>query len=180
MLTLPLDPVFYDFEASRILDGFPIEVGWAYVDHDAMAVVAQGHLIRPAPEWEIAERWDDTAQALHGISHRTLVEHGVRSERVAARMNAVLAGRSLFSDSPVDEHWLSLLFEAANLKPAFEVRRNDAGILVSKLSHQLELSKAQFKTAFNAARQQCPLTHRAQSDAAFWAHLWLALLKAAC
>jgi hypothetical protein len=68
-----IDPVFYDFEASAMFDGFPIEVGWAYVLRDTVSIASEGHLIEPVPEWDHLQ-WDEEAELLHGISLATLAE----------------------------------------------------------------------------------------------------------
>jgi hypothetical protein len=50
-------PVFYDCEASD-LEGYPIEVGWAFTDPATGALVSESHLIKPPAEWPVKESWD--------------------------------------------------------------------------------------------------------------------------
>jgi len=60
----PSPPVFYDCEASS-LDGFVIEVGWAYARPDDGQIIAASYLVLPLAEWQIATVWDENAEALH-------------------------------------------------------------------------------------------------------------------
>ena len=86
-------PVFYDFEASG-LDGYPIEVGWAFVD-EQKRIVSGSRLILPDPKWNLAAKWDPGAEEIHGISLQHLMEKGIATRPVAEQLNAVLAGLSL-------------------------------------------------------------------------------------
>ena len=54
-------PVFYDCEASDV-EGYPIEIGWAFLDPEARTVVSESHLIRPPDDWPIKESWDRAAE----------------------------------------------------------------------------------------------------------------------
>jgi hypothetical protein len=70
----------------------PIEVGWAYVDQATGAVVSEGHLIRPPPQWSINSCWDPDAEKLHGIMREQLRAEGRPAFDVVQRMNDMLAG----------------------------------------------------------------------------------------
>jgi hypothetical protein len=50
-------PVFYDCEASG-LEGYPIEIGWAFAEPRTGAVVSESCLIKRSAEWLIEESWD--------------------------------------------------------------------------------------------------------------------------
>src|SRR5471032_2433732 len=113
-----LKPVFYDFEANG-LDGFPIEVGFAFVD-DRNSIVSGSWLIKPEAQWEIANSWDAGAQEIHGISPDQLMSEGLSAIHVAQRLNQSLAGRDLYSDSPFEQKWMAPLFYAGGLEPAFD------------------------------------------------------------
>jgi hypothetical protein len=128
-----VEPVFYDCEASDV-EGYPIEIGWAFTDPKTGAVVSESHLIRPPAEWPVKESWDRVAERLHGITLLQLSREGRPAWEVARRMNAVLIERELFSDTLQDEAWLRLLFDAAGLDPAFTVRRTDARVLISRIA----------------------------------------------
>ena len=56
-----MNPVFYDCEATGP-SGYPIEVGWAYID-ELGALISESHLIRPPAEWDIKSVWDEQAEA---------------------------------------------------------------------------------------------------------------------
>jgi hypothetical protein len=91
-----VEPVFYDCEASDV-EGYPIEIGWAFTDPKTGAVVSESHLIRPPAEWPVKESWDRVAERLHGITLLQLSRKGRPSlgsrpvhERRADRAGAVL------------------------------------------------------------------------------------------
>ena len=116
-------PVFYDCEASCI-GGLPIEIGWAFIDTSRGGIQSESHLVRPPLHWDMKPVWDPDAEKLHGISLEQLLAQGRPPFEVARRMNAVLAGRELFSDAPADdERWLRIIFDEAGLDPAFTIRR---------------------------------------------------------
>jgi hypothetical protein len=171
---LPLNwsPVFFDCEASS-LDGFIIEVGWAYFVPETRAIASEGHLIRPPLDWNISEFWDDDAEALHGITPDKLHTQGEPVWRVASIMNESLKGRELFSDSPKDEIWLGQLFDAAGITPSFTVRRMDTNVLLEQtvLNRNFDLKK--YREAKTDADQRRP--HRAEADSILWAQLWLTI-----
>jgi hypothetical protein len=110
--------VFLDFEASSLgKRGFPIEVGWVAEDGSG-----EGHLIRPAPEWE---EWDEAAERIHGLSRDRLEREGEPHEAVARRMVEVLSGHDLYASAPSwDGQWLSRLLRAAGL-PRHALRLGD-------------------------------------------------------
>jgi DNA polymerase III epsilon subunit-like protein len=169
-------PVFYDFEASG-LNGFPIEIGWAYVEPKAISIIAEGHLIRPALDWSAEDAWDENAEQLHGISVDQLWKRGEPADKIAARMNEQLGGRSLYADSPFDEQWLSQLFEATPLSPSFIVRRTAPDILARQFAAHHRLPATTVDRAIAFARIHRPQRHRAAEDAAHWAAVWLFLIR---
>ena len=114
-------PVFYDCEASG-LEGFVIEIGWAFVEPDGQKISSAGYLVRPALAWRIENAWDENAESLHGISLVLLRACGRPTWEIAQSMNRELEGRELFSDSPKDEIWLNQIFEDAGLDPSFVIR----------------------------------------------------------
>lgn len=173
-----LDPVFYDCEASG-LNGFPIEIGWAYVHSKSATIVAEGHLIRPAIEWNTAEGWDTDAEQLHGLTLDLFVREGKTAHAVASRVNEALRNRSLFADSPFDEGWLFQLFDAAGLSPTFQVRRTAPEVLARQFAVEQRLPYAAVDQAIVSAQRDHPQMHRAVRDAYHWAAVWLMLLRQA-
>lgn len=164
-------PVFYDCEASDV-EGYPIEIGWAFLDLEAGTVVSESHLIRPPDDWPIKESWDRAAERLHGIALSQLRLDGRPVWEIARRMNGALGGRELFSDAPQDEAWLRLLFDAAGLEPTFLVRRTDARVLISRVAGDRGLDEAAYARAKAKAADLAPRRHRAEADARHLAVLW--------
>jgi hypothetical protein len=164
-------PVFYDCEASD-LEGYPIEVGWAFTDLGSGALVSESHLIKPPAEWPVKESWDRAAERLHGIALVQLWQEGRPVWDVARRMNMALGGRELFSDAPQDEAWLRLLFDAAGCEPSFTIRRTDARVLISHAAADRGLDEAAYAHAERLAIEIAPRRHRAEADARHLAALW--------
>jgi hypothetical protein len=169
------NPVFYDFEVSRAIDGFPIEVGWAFVDNDQRAIHAEAHLICPDTSWDLVERWDGIAESLHGINRTMLMNQGESAYQVASRMNAALSSSTLFADSALDERWLDELFDAAGVSAAFEVRRSSSETLIRSYAQSNEISPSKLDRIIQAAHAHAPQTHRALPDATHWAWIWRAI-----
>ena len=166
-------PVFYDIEASS-LDGFPIEIGWAWADVASGTIISEGHLIRPAAVWDVHGTWDPAAASRHRIAIDDLFRQGRPTFEVAHRMNSAVHGSELFADSPFDEHWLTLLFEAAGLEPDFRVRRTDPEVLIASLAGD----RARYVEAKREAARIAPTKHRAEADARHWAVLWAIIARA--
>jgi DNA polymerase III epsilon subunit-like protein len=164
-------PVFYDCEASG-LEGFPIEIGWAFFDAGTGTVESESHLVNPSPEWDVQSLWDPDAEALHGISLKHLRQHGQPAYSIARRMNQCLADRELFSDSPMDEAWLKQLFDAAGLEPFFIIRRTLAGVITEQAARSRLMPADVYRAAQERATQLSPRTHRAEADARHLATFW--------
>jgi hypothetical protein len=165
------EPVFFDCEASD-LEGYPIEIGWAFTDPETGGVISESHLIRPPAEWPVKGSWDRAAERLHGITFEQLCRDGRPVWEVAQRMNLVLQGRELFSDAPHDEAWLRLLFDAAGFDTTFTVRRTDARILISQAAADSGLDEAAYARVKARANASAPRCHRAEADARHLAVLW--------
>lgn len=164
-------PVFYDCEASD-LEGYPIEVGWAFTDPGTGVLVSESHLVMPPPEWPVKESWDRAAERLHGIAFRQLWSDGRPAEEIARRMNMALGGRELFSDAPQDEAWLRLLFDAAGFEPTFAIRRTDVRVLISRVATERGMDEVAYGRAKALATEMAPRRHRAEADARHLALLW--------
>jgi hypothetical protein len=164
-------PVFFDCEVSD-LEGYPIEIGWAFTDPLTDVVVSESHLIKPPAEWPVKASWDRTAERLHGIAFSQLWWDGRPVGEVAQRMNMALGGRELFSDAPQDEVWLRLLFDAAAFEPAFTIRRTDARVLISQAAADNGLDEPAYARAKAIATETAPRRHRAEADARHLAVLW--------
>ena len=170
-------PVFYDCEAS-CLGGLPIEIGWAFVDPSSGEIESEAHLIKPPPHWDLKSLWDPDAEKLHGISLRQLSREGRSPGEIAARMNKVLAGRTLFADSPVDdERWLQLLFAAAAADPTFSTSPLKAQVEIASLAITVGLDKDGYRAAKAEVALVSPKRHRAEADARYLAALWLRIQR---
>lgn len=145
-------PPIIDIEASGFGSlSYPIEVG---------AILADGsrycQLIKPAPEWR---HWDDSAQALHGISRESLALYGKSVDNVAANLNRFLAGQTVFSDAwVVDFPWLRTLFAAARCEMKFTVSPLEGILSEPQMACWAEV-KRNVITALGQKR------HRASADA---------------
>lgn len=172
---MPSTPVFYDFEASG-LTGFPIEIGWAWLD--GSAVKSDSLLIAPAAHWDLTGRWETKAEAIHGISIKQLKAEGQPPLTVVQRLNHCLAGRTLYSDSPLDTGWMAQLFAATSVLPTFTVHLMPAGELVDDLRRTMGLSHHAAVQIANGVGDSFPHTHKARADAVYWAELWAAFSNA--
>ena len=165
------NPVFYDCEASDF-EGYPIEIGWAFIDSATGQLVCESHLIKPPENWRVKESWDRAAERLHGISLAYLQSEGRPVREIALRMNEALGGRDLFSDAREDEVWLQLLFDAADLQPTFKVHRTDGRVLISQAAVTSGVDDTAYASAKAFAAETAPRQHRAEADARHLAVLW--------
>ena len=111
----PENPIIIDVEASGFgAQSYPIEVGIALDDNTKYC-----SLILPAPEWE---HWDSDAEKVHRIARDILETYGKPLREVAAHLNQLLAGKTLYTDGwVVDKPWLTTLFHEAQMNMAFSV-----------------------------------------------------------
>ncbi len=184
-------PVFYDCEASSI-GGLPIEIGWAFADIATGKIVSESHLIKSPANWDIEPVWDPDAEKLHRISRDQLIAQGKPPIEIVNRMNTVLAGRKLYSNSPVDdERWLFKMWEDAGVPaftvgerqtialpaPKFAIRKMHAGKLIGRIATKLGWDASDFKSAKAEAAHLAPRKHRAEADARHLAQLWLIIAR---
>ncbi|MXP63374.1 transcriptional regulator [Roseomonas sp. M0104] len=163
--------VFVDFEASSLgKRGFPVEVGWAAEDG-----TEEGHLIRPAPDWE---EWNLEAEAVHGLSLERLRRDGTAHEVVARRMVEVLSGHDLYASAPSwDGQWLSRLLRAAGLpRHALRLRDTEEAQRQAVTAALGGAGEAQAEEVLAAARRAVEASgapvHRALDDARRELKLW--------
>ena len=145
-------PAILDIEASGFGRGsYPIEVGFVAADGTLFC-----GLIRPEPDWL---HWDDTAEALHGISRELLLTHGRPARWMAEQINQRLRGQLVYCDGwGQDYPWLARLYDAAGLQPSF--RLDDLRRLLNEQEAQ------RWRGVTDGVRQRQQLNrHRASSDA---------------
>ncbi len=108
-------PIIVDIEASGFGSmSYPIEVGIALED-DAKYC----SLILPASDWE---HWDSDAEKVHRIARDILETYGNPIQEVAAHLNRLLEGKTLYTDGwVVDKPWLTTLFAEAQMEMKFYV-----------------------------------------------------------
>ena len=105
-----------DIEASGLnFDAYPIEI----------AVIVKNRrkswLIKPQDDWRY---WDDTAEAMHGISRDLLQKEGINATTVVQELNEFLAGsiEPLYSDAAYwDADWIDTLYFSVNQKRGFYI-----------------------------------------------------------
>lgn len=145
-------PSIIDVEASGFgAKSFPIEVG--VVRYDGAKIC---RLIRPLDEWA---HWDESAEALHGISRSNLLSHGNSPVQVCRELNEFLGNTVVYSDGWVVDHpWLIKLFAAASMDMTFSCRALDYLLSEDQMALWHDV-KDDIVDSLNVRR------HRASSDA---------------
>jgi hypothetical protein len=165
---------FLDFEASSLSDdSYPIEVGWVFEDGREEA-----HLISPAPDWT---DWDDSAEAIHGISRSRLVGDGEPHADVARRILDELGPHTVYVSAPSwDGKWLSVLLRAGGYpRHAMRFRDSDEAMLEAAQEGLGEGAACDLVERLRREASMRPIAHRALDDARAEWRLWLAVRKAA-
>jgi hypothetical protein len=108
-------PAFIDLEASGFGRGsYPIEVGFILREGGTYC-----SLIAPPGHWS---HWDAKAEAIHHITREILLAHGKPAAEVAAALNHQLDGQTIYTDGWAHDYaWLNLLFDEADVAPAFRL-----------------------------------------------------------
>jgi hypothetical protein len=145
-------PCVIDIEASGFgRHSYPIEVGYVLPDGRAVCM-----LVRPAAGWT---HWDDGAALVHGITRAALQAHGRCAPDVATRLNAELAGHTVYCDGWAHDYtWLAALYEEAGMQPAFKLESVHALLGEEPLS-RLDAARRDALAALGLTR------HRASNDA---------------
>ena len=145
-------PAVLDDEASGFGRGsYPIEVGLVEAAGEPFC-----SLILPLSDWQ---HWDDSAEALHGISRELLQRHGRPTDWVALELNRRLEGQIVYCDGWAHDYaWLARLFDAASLSPRFKLE--DLRTLLT------EGEAARWHGTLDQVRTEaCLRRHRASTDA---------------
>lgn len=146
-------PNVIDIEASGFgKESYPIEVGYILANGDIFC-----SLIKPVDEWN---RWDKTAEQIHGISQEILFDVGRNVEEITQILNKRLSGQTLYSDAwGNDSSWLGLLFDVANCPMRFRLD-SIRSLLTEEQAMLWHQTKDQVINSNSLKR------HRASSDAA--------------
>ncbi len=155
-------PCFIDFEASSLSpDSYPIEVAWS-TEHGLI----ESWLINPLPQGSWTDWDDDVERRIHGISREQLEREGRSPGWIAERMNAALAGRSVYCDGgDMDHFWLWRLYSAASCGVSYTICDfQDLALGRVSIDELAALSKR--------VHLAMPERHRAMLDVAFLGALW--------
>lgn len=159
--------VFMDFEASSLRDGYPVEVGWAWVE--GTNIQTESMLISPADEWLTPGfTWDPIAEGLHGLSLARLQADGLSPFEVCGVLNERLADKIVVFDTGptgVDRQWLDLLYFEGGQHPHFKLGGAAIEVLLA-LAASHGLTDADLVQIKKSAPES---THRAAQDAAHYA-----------
>ncbi|MDO6459423.1 hypothetical protein Q4485_01790 [Granulosicoccaceae sp. 1_MG-2023] len=125
----PPHPFIVDVEASGFgFESYPIEVGLALHDGERYC-----SLIKPADRWL---HWDCNAERIHGITRERLVNTGRSVIAVASELNALLRGRTIYSDAwVVDKPWLEKLFAEARIAMRFSISQIELLLTEEQVLH---------------------------------------------
>lgn len=156
-------PAIIDVEASGFGAGsYPIEVGCVLPDGRSYCA-----LIQPVEGWT---HWDPAAQAMHGIERDLLVRNGIAPLHVAIRLNTLLQGITVYSDSWAhDFSWLAKLHEAARVPASYRVE------------HLMRITPEVEAVRWNTIRDDVERSlrvqrHRASADARVLQMTWLCVM----
>jgi len=109
------DLLILDCESSGLSEhSYPISIGVSGPDGQVWY-----WMICPLEDWD---EWDSFAEAIHGIDREQLTQQGRDAFLVAREMNAVFKGKSIYSDSRWDSHWIKKLFDDSGVKMAFSIK----------------------------------------------------------
>jgi hypothetical protein len=150
-----------DFEASALVNGYPISVGVAGADGRMFHAI-----IKPVPEWS-SLKWFEDGVRIHGYTQAHLKTYGRPAAEIATEMNRLLGNETVYSDAPsFDARWCQALFKAAGLEPAFRFSPEDVDVGLSFLATDVGIGNTSIE-AVNRLRRSMA-THNALRDAASW------------
>ncbi|MFN8725955.1 MAG: hypothetical protein ACK5XB_10450 [Rhodospirillales bacterium] len=152
-----------DFEASSLVDGFPVSVGIARSDGRMFYA-----LVKPHPEWDMGYRWDPNSEAIHGLTREHLTRHGREVSVVVSDIKSMFGvDVAYMSDAPGhDKQWLDELISVSSIDYKPRMFRSTPSMWLTTLydEHRIELEAI---LKINELRKSMH-THNALSDAASW------------
>ena len=152
--------IVLDFEASGLIDSYPISVGVAAGDGRLYY-----RLIKPEPDWDTM-RWDPRSEQVHKLTREVIEAQGIRPKQVMAELNALFRDETLVSDNPPFEwRWLNLL-EAFGGRAAFRLSSIGAEAILTDAATDACIDASSLGTINRLRRTHA--THNALSDAASW------------
>ena len=151
--------VFLDYEASGLFSAsHPIEAGGASWDG-----ASSTFLIAPHASWG-PQKWDYSAERVHGIPRILLEKEGISCEEACSRLANLTSGHVVLSDNPEAEWmWSEALFSAIGLPVPFKIASSDDAIFEAVRQSGLDEGEAFF--VIRAFIKKFPAIHRAGPDA---------------
>lgn len=151
--------VFLDYEASGLFaDSHPIEAGVCSWDG-----AVNSFLIAPHATWT-PNRWDYSAERIHGIPRVMLEVEGLACEEACRRLTVLTAGHLVLSDNPEAERmWSEALFHTVDLPVPFTIAGIDEAIF--QAVRQAGLDEGETFFVLRAFLKRFPSIHRAGPDA---------------
>ncbi|WP_341894874.1 hypothetical protein [Ferrovibrio terrae] len=164
------DPVFMDLEASSLISGFPVEIGWAR--QEGISVRMNSILVAPPDKWLETCAWDQNAQHIHGVTLDLLRSQGHLPSDVCRYINNELENVAVVLDTGAtgaDVQWLKQLYAEARTEPSFTI--------LTATSEEVVQNRLGFWNVppehLQIMHEHAPTPpHRAAEDAAVWAW-WL-------
>jgi hypothetical protein len=136
-------------------------------------IVSSVHFVRPIREWESQIFTGQAAGHARGISVAELKKFGEEPAWIASRMNTVLKGRELYSNTNFDNDYPRRLFDAADIRPQFELRKVSAEVHIGDLARTKRIKKSVFLSLKRKAQLRTPIywpsVARVQAEAMLWA-----------
>lgn len=168
--------IFADIEASSLINGYPIEIGWAWRESGKAECAAT--LINPPASWVATCIWDRAAEGVHGVSRELLDKFGDTPRHACTTLNLALNDQDLVFDTGgngADAYWMRMLFMEADLKPTFGILTATSEEVIRSRAALLGVSNEVY-SLLQAVAPAMP--HRAAVDAAYWVW-WLIALEIA-
>ena len=164
-------PVFYAC-ITATPEGPPIEIAWAAPAFETHGITCESHLIQPPAAWRPELAQDLAAAQGYGLALSDLQEFGTSPSELAEHMNEALANRELFSGTAGGDVRVRRIFDAANVAPAFALRRAAAEELITELARLRCLSSADVDRAKREAEGMSLTGIRAEAKARYLATFW--------
>lgn len=167
---------FMDIEASALISGFPVEIGWAW--QEGRVIRTESVLIAPADKWLDTLAWDPSAEATHGLTLDSLRMYGSLPADACQCLNSRLHDCGVVFDTGLggtDMQWLKQAYAQAGDPPTYSFLSVTSENLIKNRLGFARISPPMLQTM----HQHAPVpTHRAENDAAHWVW-WLIAIDVA-
>lgn len=162
--------VFLDVESSGLhATSYPIEIGWAFPEPGLPAAAV---LIKPHRLWK-RDDWDMSVTDLHALDWDYCDDEGIPAPEVAQRLNAVFAGKAVFSDAVgADTFWIDRLFDAVGVARMFSLEPAETAFRA--VYGDVDDTEGLYASVSSVIDVVHPVLHRAEPDAKRLAAIHLA------